>query len=158
MPRRRFAPVSLRGRLALLFTAGSAVILVLAALLIYLDLNGELQRTINNGLMARAEDIEGDINSGRVAIRQEEAFAQILGPGAVVVDSSAPAPAALSPGEVARASHHDLFIDRRIPHTPALGRRARLLAHPVQAAAGSTLVVVVGASTEAVFRGRSASP
>ena len=145
--------MSLRGRLALLFTAGSAVILVLAALLIYLDLNGELQRTINNGLMARAEDIEGDINSGRVAIRQEEAFAQILGLGAVVVDSSAPAPAALSPTEVDRASRHDLFIDRRIPHTPALGRRARLLAHPV-AAGGRTLVVVVGASTEAVFRGR----
>ncbi|HLJ08414.1 MAG TPA: HAMP domain-containing protein, partial [Acidimicrobiia bacterium] len=153
MTRRRFAPVSLRGRLALLFTAGSAIVLVLAGILIYLDLNGELNHTINTGLEARATDIEGDIQAGRVAIRQEEAFAQILGPGATVIDSSAPAPPALSPAEVARASRHNLFIDRRIPHTPALGRRARLLAHPVQSA-GRTLVVVVGASTVAVFRGR----
>src|SRR5207248_4688371 len=87
--RRSLAPVSLRGRLALLFTAGSAAVLVLAGVLIYLDLNGELQRTINTGLAARADDIEGDVTGGRVAIRQEEAFAQILGPGAVVVDSSA---------------------------------------------------------------------
>ena len=153
MPR-RYAPVSLRGRLALLFTAGSALVLVLAGVLIYLDLNGQLQRTINSSLATRAGDIEGDINAGRVAIRQEEAFAQILGPGAVVIDSSAPAPAALSAAEVARAAHHDLFIDRRIPHTPALGRRARLLAHPVPVAGRGPLVVVVGASTEAVFRGR----
>jgi signal transduction histidine kinase len=146
-------PVSLRGRLALLFTVGSAIMLILAGVLIYLDLNGELQRTINTGLENRAADIEGDINAGRVAIRVEEAFAQILGPGAVVIDSSAPAPAALSPAEVAKASRHDLFLDRRIPHTPALGRRARLLAHPVQSG-GRTLVVVVAASTEAVFRGR----
>jgi two-component system OmpR family sensor kinase len=150
---RRFTPVSLRGRLALLFTAGSAAVLVLAGVLIYLDLNGELQRTINTSLITRADDIEGDVRAGRVEIRQEEAFAQILGPGATVVDSSAPAPAALSPAEVEKASRHDLFIDRRIPHTPALGRRARLLAHPVQGG-GRTLVVVVGASIDAVNRGR----
>ncbi len=70
-----------------------------------------------------------------------------------MVDSSAPAPAALSPAEVAEASRHDLFIDRRIPHTPALGHQARLLAHPVPAG-GRTLVVVVGASLDAVVRGR----
>jgi signal transduction histidine kinase len=70
-----------------------------------------------------------------------------------VIDSSAPAPAALSPAEVAKASRHDLFLDRRIPHTPALGHRARILAHPAPAD-GRTLVVVVGASTDAVFRGR----
>jgi signal transduction histidine kinase len=152
--RRSFAPVSLRGRLALLFTAGSAAILVLAGVLIYLDLNGELQHTINTSLLARADDIAVDVTAGRVEIRQEEAFAQILGPGAAVVDSSAPAPAALSPAEVAEASHHDLYIDRRIPHTPALGRRARLLAHPAQGG-GRTLVVVVGASLDAVERGRA---
>jgi hypothetical protein len=79
-----------------LFTAGSALVLVLAGVLIYLDLNGELQHTINTGLEARAADIEGDIDAGRVAIRQEEAFAQILGPGPTIIDSSAPAPPALS--------------------------------------------------------------
>jgi signal transduction histidine kinase len=126
---------------------------VLAGILIYLDLNGELQHTINTGLEARATDIEGDINAGRVAIRQEEAFAQILGPGPTVIDSSAPAPPALSSAEWTEASRHNLFIDRRIPHTPALGRRARILAHPVQTG-NRKLVVVVGASTVAVFRGR----
>src|SRR2546430_11844933 len=54
-----------RSRLALLFTAGSAAILVLAGVLIYLDLNGELQRTINTSLVTRADDIAADVVSGR---------------------------------------------------------------------------------------------
>jgi signal transduction histidine kinase len=137
----------------LLFTAGSVVILILAGGLIYLDLNGELQRTINSSLLDRAHDIEADVRAGRLEIRQEEAFAQILGPEATVVDSSAPAPAVLSPAEVAEATLHDAYHDRRIDRAPALGRRARLLAHPVQAD-GRTLVVVVGASLDAVIRGR----
>jgi len=127
--------------------------LILAGVLIYLDLNGELQRTINSSLVDRARDIEGDVKAGRIEIRQEEAFAQILGSGAVVVDSSAPAPAVLSPAEVAEATGHDVFLDRRVPHAPALGRRARLLAHPVQSGQ-RTLVIVVGASLDAVIRGR----
>jgi signal transduction histidine kinase len=137
----------------LLFTAGSVVILILAGGLIYLDLNGELQRTINSSLLDRAHDIEADVRGGRLEIRQEEAFAQILGPEATVVDSSAPAPAVLSPAEVAEATRHDVYHDRRIARAPALGRRARLLAHPVQAD-GQILVVVVGASLDAVIRGR----
>jgi signal transduction histidine kinase len=145
--------VSLRGRLALLFTVGSVVILILAGVLIYLDLNGELQRTINNSLVTRAVDIEGDVAAGRIEIRQEEAFAQILGPGAQVVDSSAPGPAVLAADEVAEATRRDVFHDRRIPTAPALGHRARLLAHPVRSG-GQTLVVVVGASLDAVIRGR----
>jgi signal transduction histidine kinase len=137
----------------LLFTVGSVVILILAGGLIYLDLNGELQRTINGSLLDRAHDIEADVKAGRIEIRQEEAFAQILGPDGTVVDSSAPAPAVLSPAEVAEASGNDVFHDGRIPRAPALGRRARLLAHPVQDG-GRTLVVVVGASLDAVIRGR----
>lgn len=145
--------MSLRGRLALLFTAGSVVVLILAGVLIYLDLDGELRRTINSSLVTRAVDIEGDVAAGRIEIRQEEAFAQILGPGAAVVDSSAPGPAVLSAEEVAEASGHDVFLDRRIPTAPALGHRARLLAHPVRSGE-RTLVVVVGASLDAVIRGR----
>jgi signal transduction histidine kinase len=137
----------------LLFTVGSVVILILAGGLVYLDLNGELQRTINRSLVDRAHDIEADVRAGRIEIRQEEAFAQILGPEATVVDSSAPAPAVLSAAEVAEATRHDVYHDRRIARAPALGRRARLLAHPVQAD-GRTLVVVVGASLDAVIRGR----
>ncbi|MCA1845225.1 MAG: HAMP domain-containing protein [Actinobacteria bacterium] len=127
--------------------------LILAGGLIYLDLNGQLQRTINSSLHDRAVDIEADVSSGRVAIRQEEAFAQILGPGATVVDSSAPAPAVLTPEQVSAALHHDVYVDRRIPHAPALGQRARLLAHPSRAG-DRTLVIVVGASLDAVIRGR----
>jgi two-component system, OmpR family, sensor kinase len=137
----------------LLFTVGSVVVLILAGGLVYLDLNGELQRTINRSLLDRAHDIEADVRAGRIEIRQEEAFAQILGPEATVVDSSAPAPAVLSATEVAEATRHDVYHDRRIARAPALGRRARLLAHPVQAD-GRTLVVVVGASLDAVIRGR----
>ena len=127
--------------------------LILAGVLIYLDLNGELQRTINSSLLDRAHDIEADVRAGRIEIRQEEAFAQILGSGAVVVDSSAPAPAVLSTAEVGDATGHDVFLDRRVPHAPALGQRARLLAHPVQSG-DRRLVIVVGASLDAVIRGR----
>ena len=129
------------------------MVLILAGGLIYLDLNGELQRTINGSLLDRAHDIEADVKAGRIEIREEEAFAQILDPDGAVLDSSAPTPAALSPPEVTEALGHDVFHDRRIPSAPALGRRARLLAHPVQAG-GRTVVVVVGASLDAVIRGR----
>jgi two-component system OmpR family sensor kinase len=129
------------------------LVLILAGVLIYLDLNGELQRTINNSLETRAVDIESDVAAGRIEIRQEEAFAQILGPGAVVIDSSAPAPAVLSAAEVSEAIRRDVFHDRRVDSAPALGHRARLLAHPVRIG-DRTLVVVVGASLDAVIRGR----
>ena len=55
----------------MLFTVGSVVILILAGGLVYLDLNGELQRTINSSLLDRAHDIEADVRAGRIEIRQE---------------------------------------------------------------------------------------
>ena len=150
---RSFVPASLRGRLALLFTVGSVVILILSGGLIYLDLNGELRRTINTSLLVRARDIEADVKAGtdrdpsggglRPDPRPRWRRRRLLGTG-----TRRPVPA-----EVAEATSRDVFHDRRISRAPALGRRARLLAHPVQAD-GRRLVVVVGASLDAVIRGR----
>src|SRR5581483_5957231 len=69
---------------------------------------------------------------------------RLVGPGA-----GRPVGRRGGPGRAPRPVHRPPH-----PHTPALGRRARLLAHPVPVAGRGPLVVVVGASTEAVFRGR----
>jgi signal transduction histidine kinase len=128
--------------------------LAIAGSLIYVDLDGELERAIDSGLTARVDDIAADVAAGNRVIREEEAFAQILGPGGVIIDASASGvPAVLRPEELARAFRAPLRVDRALPDFPGLGDRARLLARPVQSPEGR-VVVVVGASLDAVVRGR----
>jgi two-component system, OmpR family, sensor kinase len=128
--------------------------LSIAGGLIYVDLDGELERAINAGLAARVDDIAADVAAGNRVIREEESFAQILGPGDVIIDASASgAPAVLSPEELARAFRGPRRVDRAVPDLPGLGDRARLLARPVQSPEGR-VVVVAGASLDAVVRGR----
>jgi signal transduction histidine kinase len=128
--------------------------LAIAAGLIYQDLDGELERAIDSGLSARVDDIAADVAAGNRVIREEESFAQILGPGDVIIDASAlGVPPVLTPAELARAFRGPLEIDRAVPDLPGLGDRARLLARPVQSPQGR-VVVVAGASLDAVVRGR----
>jgi signal transduction histidine kinase len=128
--------------------------LSIAGGLIYVDLDGELERAINSGLTARVDDIAADVAAGNRVIREEEAFAQILGPGNVIIDASAsPAPVVLSPEELTRAFRGPLLVDRAVPDLPGLGDRARLLARPVASPEG-WVVVVAGASLDTVVRGR----
>jgi signal transduction histidine kinase len=149
-------PSSLRGRLALLFALGAAVLVAGASSLIYAILNGELQGAIDSGLRARADDIVAEVRSGQVALPREEAFAQILSPTGRLIDTSTDigaAPPVLSAAELAQVGRGEVLLDRRTPEMPGLGRRARLLARSVTTT-GGPVFVVVGASLDAVTRGR----
>jgi two-component system, OmpR family, sensor kinase len=138
-----------------LFTLGSIAMLTLAGGLIYTDLNGELERAIDDGLSSRVGDIAADVSAGSRVIREEVSFAQILGPDGQLIDTSSNTTAkpVLSPAEVARALQGELRVDRAVPDLPGLGDGARLLARPVPTP-GGRVVVVAGASLDAVQRGR----
>ena len=145
--------VSSRGRLALLFALGSAALLTVSAALVYWALDGELQRAINEGLQARADDLGADVARGQTVVPPQEPFAEILDPGGHRLSSSRPqSRATLSPAEVRRALHREVFLDRRAGSVPELGRKARLLARPVGRPANA--VVVVGSSLDTILRGR----
>ena len=149
----RFPPTALRARLALLFALGSGALLAAAAGFLYVNLNGELQTAINQGLQARERDIAADVGQGNTQVRREEAFAQILQTDGHVLGSSvtiSPAAPVLLPDELRRTARRPLYINRDVQ---GLGRQARLLARRERMGA-RTVVVVVGASTAAVARGQ----
>jgi signal transduction histidine kinase len=153
----RIVPASLKGRLALLFALGATVLVSATSGLVYARLHSELQGAINEGLSGRADDIGAEVRTGRVALPQEESFAQILSPTGTVIDNSTTRPVGpvLSRAELDRALRGDVLIDRALPHTPGLGHDARFLARPVPGPDGP-VVIVVGASLDAVVRGRHA--
>lgn len=162
----RLVPASLKGRLALLFALSATVLVTATSSLVYARLDSELQSAINKGLSGRADDIGAEVRIGRVALPQEESFAQILDPTGTVIDSSTTRPVGpvLSRVDLDRALRGQVLIDRagpgpsgtpRAPETPGLGHDARFLARPVPGPEGP-VVIVVGASLDAVVQGRNA--
>ncbi|HEY3240588.1 MAG TPA: ATP-binding protein [Acidimicrobiia bacterium] len=153
----RLLPASLKGRLALLFALGATLLVSATSSLVYARLDSELQRAINDGLSGRADDIGAEVRTGRVALPQEESFAQILSPAGTVIDNSTTRPVGpvLSRAELDRALRGEVRIDQAAASTPGLGRHARFLARPVPGPDGP-VVIVVGASLDAVVRGRHA--
>ncbi|MGH8973330.1 MAG: hypothetical protein ACRD0C_09010 [Acidimicrobiia bacterium] len=153
----KLAPASLRGRLALVFALGAAVAVTVVSGLVYATLNAELDAAIRDGLRARIDDIGAEVAAGRVTLPQEEAFAQLLGPTGTVIDSSAARDVGpvLTRDELDRALQGDALFDQPVSGRPGLGHRARFLARPVPGPDGP-VVIVVGASLDAVVRGRRA--
>jgi signal transduction histidine kinase len=153
----RLTPTSLRGRLAVFFALGAAALVVAASALLYLTLESQLDGAIRDGLQGRVDDIGAEVRAGRVVLPQEESFAQLLSPTGTAIDTSATRAVApvLRPRELEQALRHEVLIDRRVPDLPGLGRRARFLARPVPGPDGP-VVIVVGASLDAVDRGRNA--
>ena len=136
---------SLRLRLAVVFLFGSLVVVLTSAVLLYVNLSGELNATLNAGLSARVDDIDAATGSGTQLVRQQEEFAQVIGEDGQVVAASA----TLDPKrELAAALKHRVAFDRRVP---GLGDHARLLAVP-DTYRGRSVVDVVGASRESARR------
>jgi signal transduction histidine kinase len=149
----RFAaprPISLRTRLAILFAAGSAVTLLLTALLLWHSLNGELNAAIGNGLEGRADDIVAVFRSRGQAVPEQDPFAQVIGPTGRVLASSTTVGdrRLLDEQELHSARVAPITIDRSVR---GLGTDARLLAVP-ERTGPATAVVVVGTSLETVRR------
>jgi signal transduction histidine kinase len=133
-----------------------ALVLGATGVFVYLRFGTELDHTIDASLRSQANDVAALVREADSGLREgrqnmaggSESFAELLGPGGRVADSS-PALGGrvlLSPAELRRAFRGPIFVDRRA--LPGLGEEARLLAVPVTVR-GERRVVVVGTSTEA---------
>ena len=132
-----------------------AVVLVLAAVFVYLRVSSDLGSSIDDGLTTRADDLERLIESGDSAAIDlgdaggeggEDILSEVLRTdGSVVGSSRGPANATvLDPGRLAEARGGGILFDAG--EVPGIEENARLLARPVQADDGS-FIVVTGAST-----------
>jgi len=147
--------LSIRVKLTLTFVLAMALVLGATGLFVYLRMDAELDRSVDQSLRSRSGDItalikqadQGLAQAGRSPLAQQgEGFAQILDSGRHIVDSTQQVRAhpLLSGAQLARAQRGTIFLSR--DRQPGFGEPARLLATPVNAQ-DQRLVVVVGAST-----------
>jgi heavy metal sensor kinase len=153
---RALARMPIRLRLTLAFAAAMAVVLLATGLFLYLRLGAALDQTIDQSLLGRADDVATlvrvagsglDMADGDRLVDHEESFAQVLDPRGVILDSTPRLGdrLLLTGGQLARAAKATIMVER--PPFPDSDEPVRLLATPVQSAAGP-VVVVVGASLE----------
>lgn len=155
---RALARVPIRLRLTLVFAAAMAIVLLAMGLFLYLRLGVALDRTIEQSLRSRADDVITLIQETDNGLRepqetrlgaQGQGFAQVVQPGGMVVDGT---PGfgrrpVIGDAQLARATGDTIIVDR--PPLPGSDDPIRLLATPVQTEDTGLLVVVVGASLEA---------
>ena len=149
----RLTRLPIRVRLAAALAVAMSVVLILTGVFVYLRVASDLDRTIDDGLRSRADDVaalvtqadSGLAEGGSVRLAEsEEAFSQVLLPDGSVLDSTPGASQpALSLSEIEPLAGPVLLDDRQVS---GIEGEARLLARPV-AAQGTNLVVVVGSTT-----------
>jgi heavy metal sensor kinase len=140
----------LRLRLALVFSVAMALVLAGVGWFAYARVGRDLARNLDQDLRGRAQDLSalvrhgGSLGStdGRL-VESGETFAQLVGRDGAVVDATPRLGrrSLLSTGELARARHEPVFVNR--PSVPGLDEPARLLAVPVNGQ-----VLVAGATRE----------
>lgn len=143
----------IRVQLAATLAVAMSVVFILTGLFVYLRVDSDLDRAIDDGLRSRADDVaalvaqadsglaEGD--SARLT-ESEEAFAQILLADGSVLDATAGASLpSLDLSEIRALDAPRIFDGREVS---GIEGEARLLARPVDAQ-GMRLVVVVGGTT-----------
>jgi two-component system OmpR family sensor kinase len=144
----------IRVRVTLAFAMVMAIVIGALALFIYLRLQNELNRTIDQGLRSRGGDVGplvarsgGGFQDPGSELDREESFAQVLTPDGGIVDATPQLSggSVLTPVELDEAASGPSFFDR--DSVPGLEGEARLLAQPTDAD-GRTLIVVVGASVD----------
>jgi two-component system, OmpR family, sensor kinase len=146
----------IRLRLTLAFAAALAIVLAATGLFVYLRLGAALDRTIDQGLRGRADDVAALVRAAGPGLReagrnrlveQEENVAQVLDPDGIILDSTPGVGGhrLLTEPQLARAAQATIMVDR--PLVPGADDPLRLLATPVHAQ-GGPVVVVVGASVE----------
>ena len=142
----------IRLRLTLAFAVVMAVVLTATGLFLYLRFRSELDKTINQGLITRTNDVaslirqsdggpDGDSN---LLSRQDEGFAQVLTLTGRVLDStpSVSGPSLLDRAQLAAAREDEVTVN--IGPLRRLDEPSRLRATKISAAQRD-LVVVVGA-------------
>jgi len=141
------AAIPIRFRLTLAFAVAMAVVLAATGLFLYLRLGGALDRTIDQGLHARANDVGALVRAdGSARAARGETLAQVLAPSGSVLDSThGLGRPLLTSAEISRAQRRPIKIRSR--KVPGSDEPARLLAKPVETSRGR-VVVVVGESLE----------
>jgi two-component system, OmpR family, sensor kinase len=148
------ARLGLRLRMTLVFAGAMALVLGGLGLFVYLRFQGGLDRSLNEGLRSRAEDVRALVMQADSGLKQAgqnslattgERFAQIVGPNGRLLDEtpSLPARVLLSPAELLRSSTRPTLVERKTIPGPA--GSSRLLAIPVHAQ-DQRMIVVVGTS------------
>lgn len=151
MRRPALRPQSVRGRLATLSAIGALVLASATGFLLFRTLGGAVTDAIDDGLSARADDIETSLAAGDLQLAQEEAFAQVMTPAGELFLSSATIGRdnlVLTPEEVAVAAQRETVFEREVD---GLGGQARLLARPARLNDADT-IIMVGASSESAAR------
>jgi two-component system, OmpR family, sensor kinase len=152
----RLRRVPIRLRLALAFAAVMAVVLAATGAFVYLRLQSDLDRGVDQTLASKATDVATLTESSSRPLRHPvegplaeggETFAQILTPTGRVVDAppSLRSRSLLTRDELRRATSEIVELDR--VDGRGLEDPSRLLATPVQAR-GRQLVAVVGAALD----------
>jgi signal transduction histidine kinase len=146
--------LSLRLKMTLIFTAAMALLLAALGVFVYSRVQSGLDRSLNQALHSRAEDVRALVLQADTGLRQAgtsslaapgERFTQVLARNGTIIDQtpSLPAHPILSAALLARASAAPVTVgrtsDRGAIHS------SRVLAVPVRAQ-GERLIVVVGAS------------
>jgi signal transduction histidine kinase len=138
-------------RLTAAFAAATLVVLAGAAIFVYLQLRGDLDETVDQGLRERASAVTAllrrdDPDPSRPGAPEEagEGFAQVVSREGRLLDASGGArQPVLSPSELARASEDRLWLERDVSGVEG---GTRILARP--AAVPGDPVVVVGQSLD----------
>jgi two-component system OmpR family sensor kinase len=134
-----------RVRLTAAFALAMALVLAGTGLFLYLRLSSALDRTIDQGLRARAADVSALVQASDSLGEQSEGLTQVLdASGAVVAASPGLARPLLTDAQVAGARSGAIMVER-VP--PRSDETARLLATPLDTARG-TRIVIVGTSLE----------
>jgi signal transduction histidine kinase len=140
-----FARIPIRLRLTLAFALAMAGVLAATGLFLYLRLGSALDRTIDQTLHARADDVTAIVRRSDSAAAEGGEITQVLDRRGSVVSATAGLDRPLlTSEELARASKGTVRVERRVPGDD---EAARLLALPAQTARG-TRIVVVGTSLE----------
>jgi two-component system, OmpR family, sensor kinase len=159
--------LSIRAKLTAAFAVSMLLVLALAGLFLYLQVQGNLNESLDENLRSRADDVASvavtaageppNLEAQRV-VEGEDAFAEILstsgGPSGEVTprdrqvlasslpDDSSPV---LTADEAEQAATKPIFLDER--KVTGIAGEARILARPVTAT-DRVVIVVVGATTE----------
>jgi two-component system, OmpR family, sensor kinase len=136
----------IRARLTIVFALAMVLVLVGAGAFVYVRLKDDLNESIRAGLGERAAAVarSGSASAG-AAGDSEEGFAQLLGPGGRVLDSTGGMRGlALTRAELTRARRRVVLVDRRVPGVEGT---ASVLARPARTGDGA-VVVAVGRSLQ----------
>jgi two-component system OmpR family sensor kinase len=151
---RPFSRVGLRMRVTLAFAGAMAVLLAALGMFVYVRFEGSLDRSINQSLRSRADDVRALVSQADSGLRQSgrsslaapgERFAQIIGPSGTVVDQTPGLPShpLLGAGDRSRVASGPKLFGRQT--VAGAAGSSRLLAMPVRAQ-DQRLIVIVGSS------------